>query len=732
MKTRPLCYACLFFLLMQSIRLLLTGGGTLSEIPASSVFREGEGKSVAGQGQVYDKSHTSNSQVLYLKNNSIAYQNHLYDEPKMIVYVEKEREIPIGKTVCLSGTTVCFSSARNPGGFDTALYYARQGLYGAVSCKEIEEIGGKTQKLAEGLYQCKVRWKNNLLEVMGEDTGGILAAMILGEKSEMDVVVKEQYQAIGIGHILAISGLHISFIGLGIYALLRKAGLPFLPAGAFALGILSLYVLMIGWSVSVLRAFVMLLLRIGGDVSGRVYDRLTALLFSAAITIGYQPLYLTDGGFYMSYGAILGILLLLPVLERCFWCRWKWLSGVYASLSINLMLFPVLLWFYFEFPTYSLFWNFLVIPMTSPLMGFGMLGSLFLVIAEPLGVFCLKICDWLLQLFGWMGQIGSELPASRLVLGRPTFWKLIVYYVLIFGMLLWSQRWRAQGSWKRRRGYLALTFVVAIFLVAYRPNQDLTITMLDVGQGDAIFLEGPTGTTYLIDGGSSDKKQLAKYDLEPFLKSQGVGELDYVFVTHGDTDHCSGIVEMLERQTVGVKIETLVLPVNFRQDETLLALAKAARSVGVDVALISATGELTEGELSITCLQPARGEQKLTGNAGSLVLEVRFGAFSMLCTGDVEAEGEKALLQKVRGMDMDVLKVAHHGSKYSTSEDFLGEVKPEIALVSAGKGNSYGHPHEETLQRLRQAGCEIFQTVESGAVTIHTDGKKFRLITAKD
>lgn len=732
MKTRPLCYVCLFFLLVQSIRLLLTCGGTLSEIPASSVFREGEGKSVVVQGQVYDKSHTSNIQVLYLKNNSIAYQNQLYDEPKVIIYVEKETAIPIGKTVCLSGTTVCFSSARNPGGFDQALYYARQGLYGAVFCKEIEEIRGEPQKLAEGLYQCQVMWKEKLLEVMGEETGGVLAAMLLGEKSEMDANVKEQYQAIGIGHILAISGLHISFIGLGIYALLRKTGIPFLPAGFLSLSILNLYVLMIGWSVSVLRAFVMLLLRIGGDVSGRVYDRMTALLLSAAITIGYQPLYLTDGGFYMSYGAILGILLLLPVLERCFQCRWKWLSGAYASLAVNLMLFPVILWFYFEFPTYSLFWNLLVIPMMSPVMGLGMLGSFFLVIVEPVGVFFLKICHWLIKLIGWMSQIGSELPAARLVLGRPAWWKLAFYYALIFGMLLWSQRWRTQGNWKRWRGYLLLTFVAAILLVAYRPNRDLAITVLDVGQGDGIFLEGPTGTTYLIDGGSSDQKEVAKYALEPFLKSQGVGKLDYVFVTHGDTDHCSGIVEMLGRQAVGVKIETLVLPANFRKDKALLALAEAARSVGVDVVHISATEKLTEGELSITCLQPDRDEQNLIGNAGSLVLEVRFGAFSMLCTGDVEVEGETALLKKVQGSDIYVLKVAHHGSKYSTSEEFLREVKPEIALISAGKSNSYGHPHEETLQRLWHAGCEIFQTVESGAITIHTNGKKFRLVTAKD
>ena len=159
------------------------------------------------------------------------------------------------------------------------------------------------------------------MECIGEKNGGILAAMLLGEKSEMDSEVKELYQNNGISHILAISGLHVSFIGLGVYRLIRKTGLSYLPAGILAMGILTLYVLMIGASVSAVRAYVMLALRIGADITGRVYDMLTAAMLGAAITVLYQPLYLTDGGFYMSYGAIIGIAILLPALQQCFPCR---------------------------------------------------------------------------------------------------------------------------------------------------------------------------------------------------------------------------------------------------------------------------------------------------------------------------------------------------------------------------------------------------------------------------
>ncbi len=731
MKTRPLCYACLFFLLLQSVLLILTSGESLFQIPASSIFREGEGRSVSVTGQVYAKSNTSNSQVLYLKNNSITYQNQLYDESKVIVYIEKDKEIPIGKTVRLTGNTILFSCARNPGNFDSALYYARQGLYGGIFCEEIANVTGHSNPLKEGLYQCKCAWKESILKTLGEETGGVLSAMLLGETGEMDEMLKERYQAIGIGHILAISGLHISFIGLGLYRIFRKMELGFGPAGFLSLSVLTLYVLMVGWSVSVLRAYIMLVLRIGADVSGRVYDGITALFLCAAITVGLEPLYLTDGGFYMSYGAILGIFLLLPVLEGSFRCRFRWLSGVYASLAINLMLFPLILWFYFEFPTYSLLWNLLVIPLMSLVMGFGMLGSLMFVCIRPVGVWCLQICGFILRLFGWVSETGSGLPLARMVWGKPAVHLVVVYYVLLFGVLWWNKKWKIKGILRRRRWILPLVCVVGISLVSYRPNGDLTITMLDVGQGDGIFIESPAGTTYFIDGGSSDEKHVGKYQMESFLKSQGVGKLDYVFLTHGDTDHYNGIVEILERQQVGVRIETLVLPANFRRDEALLELAYLAGKRGVKVGTICAGEKILEGEFSLLCLQPGK-EEALTDNAGSMVLAIRFGEFAMLCTGDVEGQGETSLIPKVRGMDIDVLKVAHHGSKYSTSEEFLEATGPDIALISAGKDNPHGHPHKETLERLDRAGCRILQTAECGAITMQTDGKSLRLTTAKD
>ena len=246
--------------------------------------------------------------------------------------------------------------------------------------------------------------------------------------------------------------------------------------------------------------------------------------------------------------------------------------------------------------------------------------------------------------------------------------------------------------------------------------------MIDVGQGDCIFLRGPYGTTYLIDGGSSDVESVGKYRIEPFLKSQGTAALDYVLVSHGDSDHYNGILEMIQRQNLGITIKCLVLPVNYAQDEKLVELARIAQDYKTKVVIMTKNDKIVEGPMEIICIQPGKEDIALEGNAGSMVLGVSFKKFDMLCTGDVEEKGEEILINQLKKNSYDVLKVAHHGSKYSTKFSFLNIVNPKISIISAGNQNMYGHPHKETLERLYQSGSIVYQTKERGAITIESDG----------
>lgn len=713
---------CLIFLVIRSIVLLFASGEGLVKIPASSIFfRQTEVPGVLVQGQVYKKTNTSKVQILYLKNNSLIHGEEFYRESNILIYDDTFLEIPIGKIICVKGTVTPFEGARNPGNFDRQLYYAKQNIYGFVWSDSILSVSGEENLWLETLYQIRRAWKAILSEYVSEENEEVLSAMLLGEKSAIDAELKEQYQKAGISHVLAISGLHISFIGLGVYKWIRRMGASYISAGILAGLILSTYVLMIGFSVSVIRAYVMLLFRIGADMSGRVYDMITALMVSAALLVWYQPLYLADGAFYMSHGAILGILILLPVLQKVFWEK-RYLRGALGGIAVHVALLPVLLWFYFEIPTYSVIINLAIIPLMSWVLGLGMLGSLLCFIRIPAGKFFLVGCDWILHLFSRMSEACCRLPCSRVVFGKPNWWEVVIYYALLIGFVLCARRCKDKKRILGLRwvGVLAAVFLLVMF--AKLPDGKVQITMLDVGQGDCIFVKGPKGGTYLIDGGSSDVEELAKYRIEPFLESQGVGRLDYVFISHGDLDHYSGIKEMLNRQMFGVEICNLVLPSNYKQDKALLEISHLAMENDVNVVVIQAGQSVTEGNLKVECLQPDKNERSLEGNAGSMVLSVTFGHFDMLFTADVEEEGEEQLIRNLSGRTYDILKVSHHGSKYATTEELLRYIKPKMAWISAGENNSYGHPHEETLKRLEKIRCKVLQTTEYGAILVETDG----------
>lgn len=263
--------------------------------------------------------------------------------------------------------------------------------------------------------------------------------------------------------------------------------------------------------------------------------------------------------------------------------------------------------------------------------------------------------------------------------------------------------------------------------------------MLNVGQGDAFFIQGPEGVTYLIDGGSSSVSQVGKYRIEPYLKWKGIGTLDYVWVTHGDLDHMNGILELLERKKVGVKIKTLILPPKSYWNDNVFELVRAAKNAGTNIHIMAQGQRLEEGEMMVKCLWPVLGKEGLEENQASIVLSLTYKSFDMLFTGDLEKEAEEKVAEYIEiGQKKhllpdkyEVLKVGHHGSKSGTGEDLLRVVQPDIALISAGENNRYGHPHAETVERLESAGSEMIATIEHGQVTIKVMGYRVQIDSFK-
>lgn len=645
------------------------------------------------------------------------------------VYLDREEGdeiIRLGMTLRVAGSLNAYEHARNPGGFDAWLYARGRKLDGLMFAEAAEVTDPAYAPYREGLRQIAL-WAGNILGKItdGEDTG-IYQAAVLGDKSGLGGEVREMYQRNGIAHLLAISGLHMSLIGMAVYRGFRRLGAGFGWAGVAGAVFVVSYAMMTGGSASVVRASVMLLAGFGAACLGRTYDLLSALGLAGLLILWDSPYLITQAGVQLSFGAVIGIGGMTHSMERIFVPSGRWKpvqSGLSASFCVQLATMPVILYHYFQFPLYGVFLNLVVVPLMAYVVSSGLAGILLGAWSLPAGTFIVGMGHYILAFYQILCRLCERLPGSNLILGRPEIWQIAAYY-LILGAV-WAG---VEHGWFRNRRIAVAGLVVAVAFLLPLPVRGLEVTFLDVGQGDGICLR-TNGYTMLVDGGSSDEKQLGAYFMEPFFKSEAVTRIDYAWVSHGDQDHISGLVSMLQ-ESRDIRVDHLMLPVLGQDDEAYGGLCSLVRERGGKVFWVGSGDTLELGKMKITCLYPGAEDTAADRNEQSMVLKVDYGGFHLLLTGDMSENGERALLadKRMSGLlpDTQVLKLAHHGSRFSNSGHWLEAVDPSWAVVSYGKGNRYGHPHEEVRERLEERDIPLWETAGCGAVRLWTDGEQIR------
>lgn len=378
MKNRPLCSLCLVIAILIGILTAGAGAKFVSELRPSPVEQYGEKDDwLIVRGQVYKKEEKEKYQILYLKKCSVYFQKDqqsqqnqqsqqsLIKESRMLIYDEKKNKIQIGNEVEAEGKLSFFETARNPGNFDQKAYYQRQNIHGKVWSETLRITDHTVKRIQNVLENIRVHCRNTLLSEAGEKNGSILSTILLGEKSQMDPEIKKLYQVNGIGHILAISGLHLSVIGIGIYQLLRKLTGSYTIGGIGGIFFFFLYVFMIGVTVSVIRAGIMYLFRVGAEIAGRHYDSVTALSVAAAVVLIWRPLSIYDGAFWLSFFAVFAVVVIMPAgqmekaktrteidiqknRENKAWII-QIKSMIISNIEMQLFLLPVVLYFFMNF-----------------------------------------------------------------------------------------------------------------------------------------------------------------------------------------------------------------------------------------------------------------------------------------------------------------------------------------------------------------------------------------------
>ncbi len=650
----------------------------------------------------------------------------------ILVYINKEETLSIGETILLSGSLSFFEKATNPGQFDAEKYYEQKDTLFAVKKAVVEKRTGENYLLRQRLENFGRVQEEKLDYFLSEEYAAILKAMLFGNKKELDKETKDLYQDNGIAHILAISGLHISLLGMSIYRLLRK--LPF-PTWIALFGselFLLLYGCMVGFSASAFRAIGMFTFFLISKITKRSYDMITAVAFVAILQLLIHPAYLLDCGFQLSYAAILGMAILLPTFQKLvkeipvLWIQ-KAVSYVLPSLSVTLLTAPILIYHYHELSFFSIFLNIIVIPFVGILL---LIAIAMLAIAEvsiPIAWFCTFPIRAILGYYEYSCRILERFPVGQKNIAHPSMRILFIYYGLLIVMTVWVN--------KKRSPYQILFPIVASFLLLFPKNPDFSIWMLDIGQGDCNVIFDGEGHCFVIDCGSTTVNGAGERRLLPFLKYHGIGKVDAVFITHADADHMNGVLELLELgEAENVEIGCVVVSESSSKDNAWLELADLASEKEIPMVAMTQGDTIRTKNVEIECLYPLKGQNNLEGNDASLVLSLEYGifpeTFSVLYTGDLEMKGEEVFLEEygsALGEPYDLLKVGHHGSSGSSSEKFLEWVSPQCATISCGKNNAYGHPHKETLQRLKEAEVTVFQTPILGAMRFWTEKGKLQV-----
>lgn len=700
-----------------------------------------------------------------------------------------------GQKITLQGSLEQPSAARNFDGFDYDKYLRTQRIhwiFKAAGAYSVEGTSGgfSGAALLGEVDKLRQRIGSRVEQLFPDWQAGYMKGLLIGLADELEPDKYTQFTQLGLTHILAISGSHVAInVGL-LFGLLRLCRVTRETSILIVLCFVPIYVLLTGFSPSVIRSGIMTILGLYLLRQRRLKDGLNVLSAAALVMLLWEPNYLLNVSFQLSFAVTAGLIIFVPqILPLLGWLPPKIRSTVAITAAAEIVSFPLTIYYFNQLSLLSLAANLLIVPVIG-------------LVALPLGTAAL-LSSWLwLRLGAWIAypvilvnkvtfQATEWLTSHS---GFMTYWKspsllwIASYYLVIYGLLLLTKRLVTQrsvqsvtddtvplsdrpvrptaksyysfagGSFKRYATMLSLAIsLIAMLIYGYRPLNSHGmghVQFIDVGQGDCTLITTPSGINILVDGGGTvsfrkpgerwrDRREpfeVGAKTVVPLLKKRGIHRLDIVIATHGDQDHIGGLQAVVEQFPIGA----LLFNGSFSKSATLAKLMQTAVDKRIPIYAVSrgmtlSPDSATRLEFMAPLLHGHEGDQPDSTipyikeqNAESVVFRLEMGRASFLFTGDTDEGTERKMLalehqESMEGeanddlRPIDMLKVAHHGSKTSTSALWIRRYRPTASVISAGVSNTYGHPNPGVVERLAQSGSMIFRTDLQGEVqvTVH-------------
>lgn len=651
----------------------------------------------------YVNKYVIKIEKVFFNNEVLSEFNNL----KFILYVDKEGEFEYGDIVYIDCVLQNADTARNSDGFDYSRYLRQNKIYGICDVNSISRI-----KQTKGILNYIFKFKNNCISVIEKnfdiEKAAFLKGILLGDMTFISDELKTSFQKSNLAHVLAISGMHVVYIINVVDFLLDKIIFSKKIKNCLEIIFIIFFIIFTGSSVSCIRAGIMMILILISKNIYRLNDFYSNLFFSFCFVLIYNPYNIESVGMWLSFLGTLGLVIFKRKIENSNKIFNYILNNLYVSFTVQLLIFPIIVYCYNSISLTFFISNLLISFLVGPVLILGYL-SIFvhkfkvIIIIENIFIeFIIKIA-----------QFVSEFKLSNILVGTPSLVVVIIYYIILICFInreelrkyyirLKSTKFLKQNYIKIALGkknyfimckyikiFLIIIFLIFIILVFYInsiKNKSLKINFLDVGQGDCTFIILPNGKNILIDGGDkTDNYDYGEKVVAPYLLDKNITTIDYMIVSHFDSDHVGGLLYIAEN----FKVKNILIGVQFEENNNLDNMLEIINQKETDLMILKANDKIKiDEECYIDVLFPIEGEEIENNsiNNNSLVFKLVSRNISLLFTGDIEEEAEEKLIG-VYGdkLKCDILKVAHHGSITSSTEEFIKHVNPKIALIGVRK-----------------------------------------------
>lgn len=684
--------------------------------------------------------------------NSYEIKLEEYKGIKIILRVSKNKnvEMKYADKIKVKGKYIIPEQSRNYGSFDYKEYLKTEGIYGIFEAEQVEILESNNLSIIERVTNnLKQKIIYNINKILPQNTKDLFLGILIGYDENLSEEIEDSFRKSSLTHLLAVSGSHIVYIITGLGFLLRLLKIPKRTRNIFIIIFLILFMYIVDFSASVVRASIMGIILLISLIFYRKNDLLTTISLSILLILLQNPYKILNIGLLLSYFATIGII-----------CG----SKLKAKEEGNVTLLDSILNYLKELIAITLYANIFVISITvynfntisltfvisnliaGILIGPITIGGFILAIISLINIKLAYIIgipyNLLLELLIYSTKLTSIEPFAEIFIPTPNILIIIVYYLILVLTLLYlnlkSKEYKRflinkfviytnyfLKYLKKNYKFIIILFIllILIFFILNKFPKDLKIYFIDVGQGDSTLIITPTNKKILIDSGGAESGNfdVGKSTVFPYLLDRGITTLDYICISHFDSDHCDGFKYLLEN----MKIKNIILSKKYESTSNFEEIMELVLKKKVNIIKVEA-GDILQIDKFVKFKAFSPG-QELTDdiNDNSIVMKLEYDNFSCLFTGDISQEIEEKLVEEY-GNDLKstILKVAHHGSKTSSAEEFINTVKPKIALIGVGKNNKFGHPNQYVIEKLEKIKSKIFRTDLNGEIILMINKKR--------